>query len=104
MTSSKIRNTLLVTVLAGTEIASGCSSVEGNYRDSDTAVTLELKDGKCTLGLGPERIPCTYKVDGDKVTLLPTAGDKNQTIVLTVKDGTLVGPPGGLITKLEKVK
>jgi hypothetical protein len=43
-------------------------------------------------------------VDGDKVTLAPTIGDKSQTIVLTVKDGSLVGPPGGVITKLDKVK
>jgi hypothetical protein len=81
MTSSKIRNTLLVSVLVGTGIAIGCSSVDGNYRDSDGTVTLELKDGKCNQTFGPERIPCTYKVDGDKVTLSPTIGDKSQTIV-----------------------
>ncbi len=50
------------------------------------------------------RGPCTYQVDGDKVTLSLTEGDKSHTIVLTLKDGALVGPPGGLITKLEKVK
>ncbi len=60
--------------------------------------------GKCNLSMGPMRLPCTYQVDGDKVTLSPTEGDKSQTIVLTLKDGALVGPPGGLITKLEKVK
>ncbi len=67
-------------------------------------VALELKGGKCNLSMGPMRLPCTHQVDGDKVTLSPTEDDKSQTIVLTLKDGALVGPPGGLITKLKKVK
>jgi hypothetical protein len=60
---------------------------QGNYRASDETVTLELEDGKCNLTFGPERIACGYKLDGDKVTLSPTMGDKSQTIVLTAKDG-----------------
>jgi hypothetical protein len=104
MASSWIRSTLVASIVLGAGLVIGCTRVQGNYRDSDGAVTLEMKDGKCNLTIGPERIPCTYTVDGDKVTLAPTIGDKSQTIVLTVKDGSLVGPPGGLITKLDKVK
>ena len=54
MNSPWIRKALLVSVLAGAALAVGCGGTnpDGKYRDSDGAVTLELKGGKANLDYG----------------------------------------------------
>jgi hypothetical protein len=107
MNSPWMRKALLFSVLAGTGLAVGCGSANpvGKYQDSDGAVTLELKDGKASLSYGPIRLDGTYQVDGDKITVRPVVGDTNQTMVFVVnKDGSIDGPPGSQITKLQKAK
>ncbi|MFI5058342.1 MAG: hypothetical protein ACHQLQ_09150 [Candidatus Acidiferrales bacterium] len=106
MNSSGIRKALLVSVLAAAAFAVGCgSNPEGKYRDSDGSVTLELKGGKATLDYGRIRIDGTYSVDGDKITMRPTVGETSQTMVFTMnKDGSIDGPPGSDITRLQKAK
>jgi hypothetical protein len=107
MNGSWIRKALLVSVLAGAGLATGCGGGDrdGTYRDSAGAVTLELKAGKAGLNYGQIHIDGTYTVDGDKITIHPTVGDTNQTMVFTVNnDGSIDGPPGSEITKLQKAK
>lgn len=89
-------------------LAVGCggSGPEGKYRDSAGATTLELKSGgKANLDFGQIHIDGTYTLDGDKLTIRPTAGDTSQTMVFVVNaDGSIDGPPGSAIQKLQKVK
>jgi hypothetical protein len=102
-----VRNAVLVSVLVGAALAIGCGSAnaDGKYRDSDGAVNLELKDGKASLDYGQIHIDGTYKVDGDKITIAPVVGDTRQTMVFVInKDGSIDGPPGSDIAKLQKVK
>jgi hypothetical protein len=102
-----VRKALLVSVLAGAALVVGCGSAnpDGKYRDSDGAVNLELKDGKASLDYGQIHIDGTYKVDGDKITIQPVVGDTRQTMVFVInKDGSIDGPPGSDIAKLQKVK
>jgi hypothetical protein len=108
MNSSRIRKMVFISVLAAAGLAVGCwwdANPEGKYRDSNGSVTLDLKDGKASLMYGPIRIDGTYTVDGDKLTIHPTVGEKSQTMILTInKDGSIDGPPGSDITKLQKAK
>jgi hypothetical protein len=107
MNSSWIRKALLISVLAIAGLAVGCgdSGRDGTYRDSAGAVTLELKGGQANLNYAGIRIDGTYTVDGDKITIRPTVGNTSQTMVLTInKDGSIDGPPGSEITKLQKAK
>jgi hypothetical protein len=102
-----IRKALLISVLAGAGLEAGCGSPDrdGMYKDSAGAVTLELKAGKAGLNFGQIHIDGTYTVDSDKITIHPTVGDTSQTMVFTIaKDGSLDGPPGSEIPKLQKAK
>ncbi|HEV3332964.1 MAG TPA: hypothetical protein VG096_18380 [Bryobacteraceae bacterium] len=107
MNSPWIRKALLVFVLAGAALTVGCggSGPDGKYRDSDGAVTLELKGNKATLDFGQIHIDGTYTMDGGKLTIRPVVGDASQTMVFVVNaDGSIDGPPGSAIPKLQKVK
>ncbi|HXP86363.1 MAG TPA: hypothetical protein VN841_16670 [Bryobacteraceae bacterium] len=107
MNGSWIRKALLVAVLAGAGLEAGCgdSGRDGTYRDAAGAVTLELKGGKAGLNYGQIHIDGNYTVDGDKITIHPTVGDTNQTMVFTInKDDSIDGPPGSEITRLQKAK
>ena len=108
MNNSWIRKMVFSSVLAAASLAVGCwwdANPDGKYRDSSGSVTLDLKDGKASLMYGPIRIDGTYTVDGDKLTIHPTVGERSQAITLTInKDGSIDGPPGSDITKLQKAK
>lgn len=107
MNSPWIRKALLVSVLAGAALAVGCggSGPDGKYRDSDGAVTLELKGGKANLDFGQIHIDGTYTMDGGKLTIRPVVGDTSQTMVFVVNaDGSIDGPPGSAMPKLQKAK
>jgi|ERR1700683_703261 hypothetical protein len=102
-----MRRVLLISVLAGVGLSAACGAgnPEGKYRDADGTVTLELTGGKASINFGQIHMDGTYTVDGDKLTIRPTTGDTSQTMVLTInKDGSLQGPQGSMITRLEKAK
>ena len=77
-------------------------SVQGTYSDNAGAFVLELKSGgKATFTFGGEAMPCTYKVDGNQVTLQCAT----ETNFFTVHDdGSLTGPPGSFMGALRKTK
>src|SRR5271163_2316060 len=107
MNRSWIRKAVLVLVLADVGFAIGCTGTnpEGKYQDSGNAVTLELKGGKASLNFGMVHIDGSYAVDGDKITIRPLEGDTSQTMVFAInKDGSLAGPPGSEIPRLDKAK
>jgi hypothetical protein len=107
MDRSWIRKALAIFALAGAALQTGCVTLDrdGTYRDAAGAVTLELKSGKAGLNYGRIRIDGTYTMDGDKIVIHPTVGDTTQTMIFTVnKDGSIDGPPGSDIAKLQKTK
>lgn len=106
MKSQWVRRALLISVLMGAGFAVACGvNPDGKYQDTDGAVTLELKDGKANLNFGGIRIDGTYKVDGSKIVISPTAGDTSQSMIFTINsDGSLAGPAGSQIPKLVKAK
>jgi hypothetical protein len=107
MNRSWIRSVVLVFVLANLGFAIGCGSanVEGTYHDPENAVTLELKGGKAGLNFGMIHIDGSYTVDGDKITIAPLEGNTSQTMVFVInKDGSLAGPPGSEMPRLDKAK
>jgi hypothetical protein len=78
------------------------SKVQGTYSDVTGGVMLELKSGgQATFTFAGEATPCTYKVDGNQLTL-DCKGD--QTVFTIHDDGSLTGPPGNLIGALRKTK
>lgn len=99
------RKTLLSTILllgmVVPWVACG-KSVQGTYSDNAGAFVLELKSGgKATFTFAGEVMPCTYKADGNQITLQCSA-DK---IVFTIHDdGSLTGPPGSFMGALRKTK
>ena len=107
MNSRWISKTVLVFVVASAGLTAACpgANPEGKYRESDGAVTLELKGGKAGLNYGQIHIDGAYTVDGDKITIKPLEGNTSQTMVFAInKDGSLTGPPGSDIQRLEKEK
>lgn len=83
--------------------AVGCGGVKGNnYQDSDGMVKIEFKSGdKATVVIGPLSAACTYTQSGKQVTVTC----QNQTTQFTVADdGSLTGPPDGMMNHLTKVK
>lgn len=112
MISPRIREALLVFVLAGTGFAAGCggsifgggSSPTGKYQAPDGSVTLELNGGKAGLNIGPVHIDGAYTVDGAKLTIRPLEGAISQTMVFTInKDGSLDPPQRAPFPRLQKV-
>jgi hypothetical protein len=107
VTSPWIRKALLFSILACAALAVGCggSGPDGKYRDLDGAVTLELKGGKANLDFGQIHIDGTHTMDGGKLTIRPVVGDTSQTMIFVVNaDGSIDGPPGSTIPKLQKAK
>ena len=75
------------------------------YEDANKTVALELKDGKASMSVGPVRVDGDYKVDGDKVVIRPSEGDTSQTVTFSRnKDGSLDGPEGSQMPRLQKAK
>jgi hypothetical protein len=102
------RNAVAVFVLGYLGLAAGCSqtNVDGKYQDLAGAVTVELKDQKASMDIGPVHIDAKYTVDGDKVTIKPDGGPNPDAVVLNIsKDGSLVAAtPNPLFNKLVKAK
>jgi hypothetical protein len=103
---SMMGKAVLAGALACMGVLAGCvaSGHEGSYREADGAVTLELKAGKASMNIGQIHIEGPYSEDGGKVTIHPEPGE-TQPMVLTVnQDGSLQGPEGSVIGKLDKAK
>ena len=97
---------LALTVIAALGVfpaACGGGGVEGNtYVDNGSVVKIEFKSGgKAFFSMGPVSNTCTYSESGKTVTLT-CEGDKTTFNIDT--DGALTGPPGGMISRLTKVK
>ena len=85
-------------------VALGCSSntkVEGTtYEDNGGVVKIEFKSGgKAYVSTGPATNECTFMQSDGRVTLT-CAGDK--TLFKVDDDGSLNGPPGGMLSRLTK--
>lgn len=84
--------------------AAACGSgVSGHtYQDSDGMVKIEFESGgKAITTMGPITVTCTY-TQKDKQVMLTCA---DQTTELTVgSDGSLTGPPDGMLNHLTKIK
>jgi hypothetical protein len=82
----------------------GCgNNVKGHtYAGPDGSVKIEFQSGgTATVSLGPIASTCTYTQNGKQVNLV-CEGD---TEVLTMaSDGSLSGPPEGMLAHLTKVK
>jgi hypothetical protein len=107
MNGSRIRNALLVSVLAGACLAIGCGGgVEGKYRDPSGGINVEFKGGKAYIALGAYAVDGTYKIDGNKIIARGDFGMMiHSPLVFTINsDGTIDGPRDSLIPRLEKVK
>jgi hypothetical protein len=91
---------VLVGAVLFSAVAVGCSSnrVDGVYTNATGALTIEFRDGKAYLTMGPMLSePAPFEQKGNQI-IIKTGGD---TIVLTRNsDGTLQGP--GMIGILRK--
>ena len=84
---------LIVAAIAVMAMIGGCGlKMEGTYTNTGGQVTLDLKSGgKATFTMMGESLPCTYKVNGNKVNLDCTPkGEKVDFMVHD--DGSLTGP------------
>ena len=91
----------IMTMLAGTMC--GGSSIVGTYSNANGAVTMDVRSGgNASITMMGESKACTYKVDGDQLTLnCPEIGP----LVLTIHDdGSLTPPAGNFIGALRKSK
>jgi hypothetical protein len=84
-------------------IVAACGSgVSGHtYADSDGTVKIAFQSGgKAITTMGPMTATCTYTQSSSTVTL--TCADQS-TQLTVASDGSLNGPPDGMMNKLTKV-
>lgn len=84
--------------------AAACSSgVKGHtYAGPNGMVQIQFQsDGKATAIMGPMSSACTYTQSGNNVTLI-CEGDTEQLALNS--DGSLSGPPDGMLGHLTKTK
>jgi hypothetical protein len=84
--------------------AAGCgNNVKGHtYAGPGGSVQVSFQsDGKAYASLGPMTSTCTYTQSGKNVTLI-CEGDTEQLTVQS--DGSLNGPPDGMLAHLTKTK
>jgi len=82
----------------------GCgNSVKGHtYAGNDQLVKIEFQsDGKAYASTGPLTSTCTYTQNANKVTLI-CEGDTEELTLQS--DGSLSGPPEGMLARLTRVK
>ena len=97
-------------VLAGAGLAllcmgaAGCGkSVSGHtYAGSGELVKIEFRSGgKAFASMGPMTSNCTYTQSGKKISLICEGDTEELTMA---DDGSLSGPPDGMLAHLTKVK
>jgi hypothetical protein len=96
---------LPVLAIAALIVAIACrGGVKGNtYVDNGNVVQIEFKsDGRAYMSMGPMTNTCTYTESGKNVTLNCGPGE---TLAFTMdEDGALIGPPGGMVSRLTAKK
>lgn len=104
MTAGSRRGWAIVAVALMCLGAVGCGSkVAGHtYAGNGNVVTVEFQSGgKAYASMGPMTSACTYTQSGKTVNLL-CEGDT--TVLTLADDGSLNGPPEGMLAHLTKVK
>jgi hypothetical protein len=84
--------------------AAGCGSgVKGHtYSGANGTVQISFQsDGKATASNGPLSSACTYTQNGNNITLI-CEGDTEQLTLAS--DGSLNGPPDGMLGHLTRTK
>jgi hypothetical protein len=83
--------------------AAGCSKVSGHtFAGAGGLVKIEFASGgKATTSMGPMSSACTYTESGSKITLVC---EDDTTVFSVADDGSLNGPPDGMLAHLTKVK
>jgi len=84
--------------------AAGCgNSVKGHtYAGNGQLVSIQFQSGgKAYASMGPMTSACTYTQSGKNVTLI-CEGDTEQLALAS--DGSLNGPPDGMLAHLTRVK
>ncbi len=83
--------------------AVGCGGVKGHtYAGNGEMVKIEFQSGgNAIASMGPMSSSCTYTESGSKVELI-CEGDTTE--LTRNSDGTLSGPPDGMLARLTKVK
>jgi hypothetical protein len=70
MNRSILRIALFASVMTCVGLGIAGCGVQGTYKDKTGNVTMELKgDGKATFSMMGQSADCTYKTDGDKVSV-----------------------------------
>jgi hypothetical protein len=96
------RVSFITLALAASLILNACGkSVSGNtYAGADGVTVAFQSGGKATTALGGIKSDCTYTEDGKTVSLTCEGGEP---AALTINDdGSLSGPPDGMLAKLTK--
>ena len=98
-----MKRLLVMFVAAFALVACGSDSVEGNtYETNGGMITIAFKSGgKATFSVGPAAQDCTYSQNGKSVALT-CQGDKTEFTL--ADDGSLQGPPQGMVGRLTKKK
>jgi hypothetical protein len=109
MKRTQLRNLIFIAPLVCWSflLVSCGSKVQGTYTDASGRVILELRSGgRAVLTFMGETAPCTYTVEGNKLTLACKAAEgfilavprnAGDTVFTIHDDGSLTGPPGAFI-------
>jgi type IV secretory pathway TrbL component len=100
---STLKLALGLTLLWSVLLAGCGGKVQGNtYAGNGGVVQVEFKSGgKAYVSTGPVSTACTYTESGKTVTLVC---ESDKTVFTVDDDGALIGPPGGMLGRLEKKK
>ena len=100
------RDAILMAALCGLSCAlvSCGSGMKGTYSDGAGSFLLDLKSGgEATFTFMGDAAPCSYAVDGNKLTL-NCKGEAGKVVMTVHDDGSLTGPPGTFMPALRKTK
>src|SRR5437899_1956834 len=98
-----LRALIVTALIAAALLTISCVGPRGTYRNSDGAVTLELKPGgEGTFAFLGEANPCTYTINGNKLKLNFKIG--GEIVFLINADGSLTGLPENKFGPLRKAK
>src|SRR5258706_12495101 len=105
MKSSRLHGSTMAGLITLSILVVGCGSskVDGNtYQNNGSVVQLEFRSGgKAFVSMGPRTQTCTYNQNSKTVTLLC---EREKTVFTVEDDGSLTGPPDGMMTRMTKKK
>jgi hypothetical protein len=102
----RLRKSLVLPLLLAASFAVSCGRSQGLYRDPTGTISVEFEKGKTRLSLGAYVIEGTYKIDGNQIIASGNFGPliPNPCVFTINEDGSLDGPPGSMIPRLQKIK